>query len=237
MAVLFFLVLFPRYPTGAALHGTWDQGRLVHTSKYVYRDGLTRTLNMSGTEDEFHYCEANDRRFYRETRKGIASCNDEYCPRVIPGNYYDVGDGFLDLTVNWVLDPDTLEPKRHADAETIARAMRESRRGWHEYSDSDKSELRDITGDQINLTKVYKHVPGLDLLKKNYKLERKLNILRYKIDHNIATTEDLDTFERLMSDNTLNMVSDDKISDKISLPVTQLDHEAENILSSTTLFG
>lgn len=132
--------------------------------------------------------------------------------------FYEVDDGYLDLTVNWVLDRESLQPLRHAGAREITRAVHECRRGWNEYTTNDGATSSTTTEDAlVHPSKAYKNVPGLESLKKQYKLERKLNILTYKINHKIATDEDLDLYETILEGGvTLDAVSSDDGTELLS---------------------
>ncbi|KAI5740461.1 hypothetical protein M8J76_004087 [Diaphorina citri] len=201
-----------KYPNGSALYGIWDQGRLVKIRKYVYGDGFSRDLD---DPDKFDYCVGNDRRFHWETLMGIgpgrkALLTNHGVPRHIPGKYYDVLDGYLDLSIKWILDRDTLQPIRHATTDEIKLAITDCRKGWHEYTGyrPDTHVYPEETPDAIHPTKFYKQVPGFDPRKKQFKLERKIAILKYKINHDIATPEDIALYEKLTGGGvTLSMVS------------------------------
>ncbi|KAL1462000.1 hypothetical protein WDU94_013855 [Cyamophila willieti] len=193
-----------RYESGAALHGVWNEGHLVQINKYTYKDGLTRSLDDTV---KFDYCEKDDRRGWSGRKVQLTN---EKTARYIPGKYYDVVDGFLDLSIQWVLDRDTLQPIRHAStSEEIQTSMKHCRKGWHEYT----SPVSKDPIDTLPVRKAYKAVPGLESDKKQLKLERKLEILKYKINHEIATEEDIALYCAIMRGHlTRSMVSSEPVS-------------------------
>uniref|UniRef100_A0A8D8Z5Z7 MORN repeat-containing protein 5 n=3 Tax=Cacopsylla melanoneura TaxID=428564 RepID=A0A8D8Z5Z7_9HEMI len=203
-----------RYQSGAALHGVWNEGRLIKINKYIYKDGFTRSLEET---DNFDYCGDDDRRFHWETQAGVGpgrkvQLTNDNAPRYIPGKYYDVVDGFLDLSIQWVLDRNTLEPIRHATADEIHTSMKHCRKGWHEYTGYKGPLYRDPT-DTLSVRKAYKAVPGLNSDKKQLKLERKLEILKYKINHEIATDQDIILYCAIMRGRvTRSMLSSEPVS-------------------------
>uniref|UniRef100_A0A8D8TI85 Uncharacterized protein n=1 Tax=Cacopsylla melanoneura TaxID=428564 RepID=A0A8D8TI85_9HEMI len=101
---------------------------------------------------------------------------------------------------------------RHATADEIRTSMKHCRKGWHEYTGYKGPLYRDPT-DTLSVRKAYKAVPGLNSDKKQLKLERKLEILKYKINHEIATDQDIILYCAIMRGRvTRSMLSSEPVS-------------------------
>lgn len=86
----------------------------------------------------------------------------------------------------------------------------------------------------INPITAYQNVPRLAALKKEYKRQRKLNILTNKINHHIATDEDLALYEKLKQAGvTLHAESSDE---KLKQPGVTLN-AGSSVASTEVLVG
>uniref|UniRef100_A0A8C5MQD5 MORN repeat-containing protein 5 n=1 Tax=Leptobrachium leishanense TaxID=445787 RepID=A0A8C5MQD5_9ANUR len=82
------------FPNGSKYEAKWDCG-IAHEGKYTFADGLQYE------EENWHYCDGYDRRFYTEIchglkPAGVSQLTDLDPPRKIPRGCYDCGDGFYD---------------------------------------------------------------------------------------------------------------------------------------------
>ncbi|AWP15150.1 putative MORN repeat-containing protein 5 [Scophthalmus maximus] len=84
------------FPNGSKHEATWENGKAIQGS-FTFADGLQYH------EQDWDYCDGNDRRFYSERCNGLrpageSQLTDLHPPRVIPDSCYDCGDGFYDPT-------------------------------------------------------------------------------------------------------------------------------------------
>uniref|UniRef100_A0A5F8GR49 MORN repeat-containing protein 5 n=1 Tax=Monodelphis domestica TaxID=13616 RepID=A0A5F8GR49_MONDO len=90
------------FPSGSKYEATWEKGRIIK-GHYTFADGLKYD------EEQWHYCDGYDRRFYTEICEGlkpagISQLTNLDPPRRIPEGCYDCGDGFYDPETRVVRD-------------------------------------------------------------------------------------------------------------------------------------
>lgn len=85
------------FPGSGQYHATWENGKAI-SGMFVFSDGLPYTDPADG---DWEYCRPDtDRRFYSELVNGLRPAGDsQLCdthpPPTIPGDCWDVGDGFM----------------------------------------------------------------------------------------------------------------------------------------------
>ncbi|XP_035463241.1 MORN repeat-containing protein 5 isoform X1 [Scophthalmus maximus] len=117
------------FPNGSKHEATWENGKAIQGS-FTFADGLQYH------EQDWDYCDGNDRRFYSERCNGLrpageSQLTDLHPPRVIPDSCYDCGDGFYDPTTR-VITSYAGQFLRNADDEEHEWIVRTCRRAWDE---------------------------------------------------------------------------------------------------------
>ncbi|XP_007474657.1 MORN repeat-containing protein 5 isoform X1 [Monodelphis domestica] len=118
------------FPSGSKYEATWEKGRIIK-GHYTFADGLKYD------EEQWHYCDGYDRRFYTEICEGlkpagISQLTNLDPPRRIPEGCYDCGDGFYDPETRVVRDYRN-RFLRNADDDEHEWIIRTCRKGWDEF--------------------------------------------------------------------------------------------------------
>uniref|UniRef100_A0A8C5MWA2 MORN repeat-containing protein 5 n=1 Tax=Leptobrachium leishanense TaxID=445787 RepID=A0A8C5MWA2_9ANUR len=119
------------FPNGSKYEAKWDCG-IAHEGKYTFADGLQYE------EENWHYCDGYDRRFYTEIchglkPAGVSQLTDLDPPRKIPRGCYDCGDGFYD-PVSRVVNDYQHRFLRNADDDEHEWIIRTCRKEWDEIT-------------------------------------------------------------------------------------------------------
>uniref|UniRef100_A0A3P9H0N1 MORN repeat-containing protein 5 n=1 Tax=Oryzias latipes TaxID=8090 RepID=A0A3P9H0N1_ORYLA len=115
------------FPNGIKYESIWEDG-ISKQGSFTFVDGLQYQ------ENNWDYCDGNDRRFYSERCNGIrpageSQMTDLHPPRPIPAGCYDCADGFYD-PVTRVITSYSGGFARSADDSEHEWIVRTCRKAW-----------------------------------------------------------------------------------------------------------